>query len=65
MSKEKFNVSVSNIEHVETPDVSVWYATVRIGGTKHRQAVVKTSNKFKKYLKAKIANYCKNRQNGC
>jgi len=61
MSK-KLNVSVSDIEHIEVPGVSAWYATVRIGGEKRRKAIVKTSKKFKQSLKAKIMEYCKNRQ---
>ena len=65
MSKKIFNVSVSDIEHIEVPGVSVLYATIRIGGTKRRQAVVKTSNQFKQHLKAKIEAYCRNRQKGC
>ena len=62
---KKINVSVSDIEHIETPDISVYFGTVRIGGEKHRRAFVNTSKKFKKYLKAKIEAYCKSRQKGC
>ena len=40
MSKET-NISISDIQHIETPDVSVWYATVHIGGRKRRQVAVK------------------------
>ena len=61
MSKET-NISISDIQHIETPDVSVWYATVHIGGRKRRQAAVKASKKFKQSLEAKISAYCKNRQ---
>ena len=61
MSKET-NISISDIQHIETPDVSVWYATVHIGGRKRRQSAVKASKKFKQSLEAKISAYYKNRQ---
>lgn len=64
MSK-KLNVSVSDVEHIETPDVSVWYATVHIGDTKRRQAIIKTSKNFKRKIQAKIETFCRNRQKGC
>jgi len=60
---EKINVSVSDVEHVEIPGVSVCYATVYINGKKSRKAYVNTSKKFKQSLKTKIMEYCKNRQN--
>ena len=65
MSKEKFNVSVSDVEHIEVPGVSVYYANVYINGKKQRKAFVNTSKKFKQSLKTKNEAYCKNRQNGC
>ena len=58
----KINVSVSDIEHIETPEVSVLFGTIHIGGKKHRKVIVKTSNKFKKSIKTKIMEYCKHRQ---
>ena len=59
---DKMKVSVSDIEHMAIPGVSVWYATVRIGNRKNRTVTVKTSQEFKRYLRAKISAYCKNRQ---
>ena len=59
---DKLKVSVSDIQHMAIPGVSVWYATVRIGNRKNRTATVKTSQEFKRYLRAKMLAYCKNRQ---
>ncbi len=65
LNKNKLNVSVSDVKHIEIPGVSVYYATVYINGKKQRKAFVNTSKKFKQSLKAKIMEYCKNRQKGC
>ena len=62
MHNKKLKVSVSDVEIVNTPDVSVCFATVHIGGEKRRRAFVKTTKKFKESLKTKIIEYSKNRQ---
>ena len=62
---KKLNVSVSDIECIDTPELSVCYATVRIGNKKSRKAYINTSKKFKQSLKAKIIDYCQKRQKGC
>ena len=58
----KLNVSVSDVKHIETKDVSACFATVRIGGRKRRVVSVKTSKEFKQKIMAKISEYSKNRQ---
>jgi len=55
-------VHISDVEHIETPDVSVSFVTVCIDGQKRRKAFVKTSNNFNQFLRAKIIEYCKNRR---
>lgn len=59
---DKLKVSVSDIQHMAIPGVSVWYATVRIGNRKNRTATVKTSQEFKRYLRTKILEYSKKRE---
>ena len=62
MHNKKLKVSVSDIEILDMPAASVFFATVHIGGEKRRKAFVNTSKKFRQDIIAKIRAYSKNRQ---
>jgi hypothetical protein len=61
MSK-KTSISVDNVNIYDIPGVHVVSFDTNIGGRCDHRVIVKTTKKFKQSLKAKIMEYCKNRQ---